>query len=967
MPQVIVNNSEIATFSFTVKFDVRNLSIVFDISDTVFNGSGVSNCQGINFNVIDAGGVSQFSYNWSSPAIATPSTTANPQYLGESSFTLDLSSTFIYSLFFQKWRIKGAIRDGNGNTFETSISVYDLCMPEGFTDNGYVKGTFHVKLDCTKALITVKDMTNAVYRGAEPYNKTNEGTLYYPVGTISPVEFTDTPFSNDQVYTGNYRLVNTKIALFDLGNSGTIQVEYYTAENWDFDCENNIANVLCCIQELQALAEKNCNNAVGTNARQTLNDISTTLMTGVIKEMRGLDSSVEAKAIREKLRCDCGKKGVKRVSADPVNLAVYNIVIDGAGGTSVSSSINGATKNFIVSSDVYTVEKADLNDIAFSISVNSQTPNVVRYRLQFDYAAMAEYILNEIGGSPTLITQLNSLIESTFIDLSNLNGRCVIDIGASNYFLSFRVASAANTFNSIIIGSTTYTPPSPITVNNATAIEAYLNSLSLGVWQASYSSSPSGTFINIFSGNNSNTPVSASFTVSGTVVVRFQQTNKSLIAVLQALIDYMCDLTAAGVRLGQTITVCSIAQGSSSETVLSPTATQNQLNTAFALALCAVRNSILTFTTTTCDAIKAIFISRPSAVIGINGRIYGTNSSGLCTGFSLQQLALEIIDTIKSNSVVFNRYCSIPECGEPVSCPDIAGVTLQQLGNSIVLQFVNWSAFTTTTQTVTVRYRLQGNPTFTTVSTSLSVPSSGTVSPNFVVLTNPTIGAIYEVQVLNNCGGSGIIQTIETSVCPAPLSLQVAFVEETSPSALYTANVTWVGDPSGEYMVEYKLQSDSSWTEATGSPVTGLSLQIEGLEYGETYDVRVSRICDPSSSSGYAETDFIFEAENILITNNSAGFSISSVTEDGAAFITPISGSFPIAATETLAGDHSGITLGLEIIITGSGDPSSLILSKNGVYLDCENVSGAGTYNFAAEKELATDKLELILQVGSCF
>jgi hypothetical protein len=104
-----------------------------------------------------------------------------------------------------------------------------------------------------------------------------------------------------------------------------------------------------------------------------------------------------------------------------------------------------------------------------------------------------------------------------------------------------------------------------------------------------------------------------------------------------------------------------------------------------------------------------------------------------------------------------------------------------------------------------------------------------------------------------------------------------------------------------------------------------------------------------------------------LITNNSAGFSISSVTEDGAAFITPISGSFPIAATETLAGDHSGITLGLEIIITGSGDPSSLILSKNGVYLDCENVSGAGTYNFAAYPSLATDKLELILQVGSCF
>ncbi len=857
MPQVIVNSSEIDVFSFTAKFDVKNLSIVFDISDTVFNGTGVTDCQGICFSVVDADGTTQHAYDWNTPDIATPSTTENPVYLGESTYTLDLSETFMYALFFQKWRIKGAIKDGNGIIYETLLTVWDLCMPDGFTDYGYVKGTFLVKLDCHNATLTAKDLTVMIYRKEEPYETTKDGTLYYPVGTIDPVTFTTTPFSNTQVYTGNYRLVNTTIALFDLGNGGIIQVEYYTANNWDFDCENNIANVLCCIQEVQSRADLNCNNAIGREAQAQLASISVPLMTGVIKELRGQDSSSEAKYIREKLRCDCGKQGVRKVSVDPQNAAVYEIVIEDAGGTTVSSEISGNTKTYTVSSRIYSVTKGDLNDQAFSIAINTQTPYTTKYVLTFDYEVMAGYILTEISGNTTLITQLNSLISKEFINLSNLNGRCVIDITASNYFLSYRVSAGSNLIESILIDGDTYTFPANTTVNDPDAIELYLNGLGLGNWEVSYSSSPSGTFINILTTENSNNPTSVIFVVgSAEVTVLFQQTTKSLIAVLQALIDYMCDITAAEIQLGTVVTVCSLSDNEASNSTLSASASQQQLNAAFAVALCAIQQSVISFTTTTCAQLKAIFIDRPSSTVDSTARFFGTNADGNCTGFNINQITLGVINAIKNNSDIFNAYCTIPACGDPTDCPDVESAVVVQDGNAIVLQSVGWSAFTDQTQTLTVRYRVVGDPTYTTVTTTLEVGADGDVTPNYTVLESPTVGESYEVYITNNCGGTGVITTVEISICPEPENLEVTYVEETSPGLTYEVLLTWEGDADGEYNVEYTVDGDTSYLVAVGSPVTGLSISIEGLEYGVTYEFRVQRVCDSSTESTWASTTF---------------------------------------------------------------------------------------------------------------
>lgn len=55
----------------------------------------------------------------------------------------------------------------------------------------------------------------------------------------------------------------------------------------------------------------------------------------------------------------------------------------------------------------------------------------------------------------------------------------------------------------------------------------------------------------------------------------------------------------------------------------------------------------------------------------------------------------------------------------------------------------------------------------------------------------------------------------------------------------------WNGDPSGVYEVQFKKQSDTSWSVPIGSPVTGLSISIS-LEENTPYSFRVRSVCGNS-------------------------------------------------------------------------------------------------------------------------
>jgi len=271
-----------------------------------------------------------------------------------------------------------------------------------------------------------------------------------------------------------------------------------------------------------------------------------------------------------------------------------NVNIIGAGATTVTSEPVGSTTQFEIQSSSYQVAKANNSDLAFEITLNTAIPNNVQYLISWNYTKLASYILAAIAADTTgvLEAQLNALVtQSNAINLANLNGGCVINLSSTNYFLSQSVPSNAAQIQSILIGATTHTAPTPYLVSDSSDILAWLNGLGLGTYQTSYSNSTSGGYFNILTNGNANNPVSVVLIVNGSpMTVPFQSTSTSLVAVLQAIINYICSLTALEVTIGQSISLQTIDYNHNVNTTTYPSSTSQS---AFNINLAATLNNLV--------------------------------------------------------------------------------------------------------------------------------------------------------------------------------------------------------------------------------------------------------------------------------------------------------------------------------------------------------------------------------------
>lgn len=590
MPQITVNSNNISKFGFKATFNPLNQTVVFNTSElTTYNtasGTGFLYVQGICFKVVDQQGITLVDIDWNSPQI-------RPN-LSETSYTLDLSSIGI-DFFFQTYKIIGYIKDADNTVYSTVAINKKICQPLELDSEGYVSGAFQIISDCTNNVLTVKELTKFILNHEEPTEITKTGILSYPTGTISAINFTNTPFTNNVIYTGEYRINCSTTATYSLGDDIYIAVVYRTNNVFDVTCANRINDILCCIEKLQATKEANCNTSIGERAAQQLQEIELPLLIAFGKEMAGQDASQEVDYIKKKLRCNCGTGSIIRNEFSPTNPSINTINIIGVGGTSIATpTITGNTKTFNVKSNIYQVVKADDLDTSFSIEVDTATLNTIKYKIRLNYNKLSETILTTISNNSALLSQFNTLVNLTnvSIDLSNLNGKCIIDIGANNYFLSLKTPSTNGTFDRIVINGTTYTPSSPIPINAGDSIETYLNGLGLGTFTVSFDVSISGNYINILTVSNTNNIQFATFTLislesSNQTTVPFQKTNKSIVAFLQALVDYICEISALNVSLGASVSYCYVDyNGEIVTATLSPTASQNQLNQGFSTALC---------------------------------------------------------------------------------------------------------------------------------------------------------------------------------------------------------------------------------------------------------------------------------------------------------------------------------------------------------------------------------------------
>lgn len=743
MPQITINSATITSFGFSATMDIYNRSLSFNLLPFT-TGPNLAN-RPVCFSVLDQDGVTLASIDFTAPQIPNAGTTT--------SWVLDLSSVN-FSFLFQTYKIIAAIQDIGGQIYQTDPIYPNICQPISLTDIGYVPGMFQVIPDCINSSLTVKEITAMVYSSLAPTSVSKTGILNYPTGTIGALSFSRTPFSNNVIYTGQYNIQCTSVATYALGNDVYVLVSYITNNVFPITCANKMSDIVCCITKVQQLAIKNCNNAIGENAKHQLSDISLYVMNGMLKEISGQDAQFEVDYIRKYLSCDCGSASLSQSEFTPINPAVTSIVLNGVGGTSIPTpTTTGNTKTYDVVSNVYQVVKGNTGDLAFTIQINTSVANTVKYIVTFNYDTMAGYILTAIAVDPTLLAQLNSLVQATGVNLQGLNGGCVIDLTKTNYSLSQSITGSTLVTNIVINGSN-YAAPSNLFANNPTAVAVWLNSLTLGTFSATVISG----ILTILSVNNTNSVSTLSFT-SPDVTKLFQATNATLVQVLQAIINYLCGITDLQVALSGALSLCTFDYNGVLQTT-NYSGSQRGYNAGISQAICNLANRINTLTGLTCAKLQAIFSDNINVSFNNGTDRYLSIVGGSCTTLTGRQQALALIAAINAYADVKSAYCAI-DCSVPGSCPDISSVNAAPIPGGIGIYGVNWQTTTAATQSVTVKYRLASSTTYNTATTNLLIQPNGNVSGTSPFpIPGLTAGQTYIISLVNNCGGAGATMQI---------------------------------------------------------------------------------------------------------------------------------------------------------------------------------------------------------------
>lgn len=817
MPQISPGTSTITAFGFSANVDVYNRSITFNLLPFT-TGPNLAN-RPVCFSVVDQDGVTLASIDFTAPQIANAGATT--------SWVLDLSS-INFAFLFQTYAIYAAIQDVGGQIYQTNTVYPKICEPTNLTDVGYVPGMFQILPDCINSVLTTKEITPLVYNSLQPTSVTKNGNLFYPIGTIAAVPFANTPFSNNAVYTGQYSVQCTTVATYAIGGDIYVLVSYITNNVFPVTCANKMADILCCITKVQQTAIKNCNNAIGANAKQQLQDISVYVMNGLLKEISGQDATFEVDYIKKYLSCDCGSASLSQSEFTPVNPAVNSIVLQGVGGTNIPApTITGNTKTFNIASNVYQVVKGDTGDLAFTITLNTAISNTVQYIFTFNYDVMAGYILTAIGNAPTLINQLNNLITSTGVNLQGLNGMCVIDLTKSNYSLS-QAATGSTLLTNIVINGNTFAAPTNTFANNPTAVASWLNSLTLGTFSATFV----GGVLTILSVANTNVISTMTFT-NPNVTQQFQATNATLVQVLQAIINYLCNLTSLQIALGNAVALCTLDYNNAIvTTTYQGNTTQAAYNQALANSICNLAARISSLTAFTCQQLQNLFSDNPNAQFSYTNDRFLSVVGGACTNLTAKQAALAIIAAVNADSTTKAAFCAI-DCTVPGTCPDVAGINAAPVGGGIGIYGVTWNNNPLASQNVTVKYKLLGSSSYIVANSSLLLLPNGNVSGSSpYVIPGLTAGQTYNVFIGNNCGGVGFViqMTVPTGTVYSDSFLLGSVIYTVcggSPVTLYSSlpfatGVTMYTNPGLSTPVTGSLFIVNAGTIYNINPTTGL-------------------------------------------------------------------------------------------------------------------------------------------------
>lgn len=655
-----LNTTYIKKFGFKSDFLLEEKKIRFDITGyTEFEAGGAAVSQGINFEVVDPSGVIL-------SVIDFPSKDIDPA-LGQTTYEVVLPNGFA---MFGWFIIRGVIKDADGKEYEIKV-VKNICEPKGFK-NGVVKGSFDANVNCEAPKISLTETTDMSYAGLSPYRKTKEGVLYYPKGTLNDLAFTFTPFeiagSND-VYTGSYTVRNKTIAEYDLGDLVYVHVSYNTSHDFEVNCNSTLCKVLCCVQDMMKTYEDDCKSNKGKDAKAKLDKIALPLMIATLKEKCGQNAGDEIAEIEDILgcACECGNESVEPKLLIGNSNVANSVTVVGDCGTTVTPQTVGNSVQYTVKSKNIVISKGDDGDLSFSIK-KVEDACTINYEISFDYNNLATTILNTIKNSSQLTAIFNSIFQSTGgIDLAGLDGKCVVDLAACDYTLVEKITGVISVLN-IVIGGQTFVAPSGLLLQNDVAVSDWLNSMAKGVFNVFYDTNTQSVIITSPANSNSIATILLSNGTSSFARV-FSKNCKGLKQILQAVINYVCAISATQVKLGGSLVLCRFKPDGTIEQVpFNSDATLFSYLDAQRAALCDFANKINAITGIDCAKMKSLF-PQTTKIVGDADYLFGTKE-GECARLSYVEIAKIVLTKAFENSEIRTYICEqMQNCSQPVCTP----------------------------------------------------------------------------------------------------------------------------------------------------------------------------------------------------------------------------------------------------------------------------------------------------------
>lgn len=663
-----INSANILTFGFTSKFDLLAKTLTFDITGlTAFNTGGAANVVGIAFSVIDPSGLAIASIDWSAPAI-DPTT--------ETQFVIDLVSGFAQ---FGYYKIIGVIRDQDNQDYTITITK-EICQPEGFTKDGYIKADFELIADCNTPKVSVTDHTKYILRGKYADTIIKDGLFTYPPDTLDQFEFDFTPFNisgDGKIFTGRYIINNTSVATYDLLDGVYVLVSYKLI-NYEkvVNCNSGLVTVLCCIDDLSESYENDPYSSNGIAIKKKLDQINIPLMRAVVREKAGQDSSDLVAEIADILNCDCNcsSDAIEAAAITSGGVIVNNLVINGVNAANVTNSTAGSTTTYVVNVKNVVVANSG-NDTAFNIT-KVVTDNAITFNLTFNYTNLANTILETIQGSDELTILLKQIVgdAAAGISLDGLDGGCVITLSNCSYLL-VEANNGAKTITSITIDNVVRNAPGGLLLSNVSAVASWLNGLSLGTFTVVLD----GTATNVIITSNANAHVITVFnmtTTAGALIRQFSRTCIGLVDFLNAIVDYVCALDAAKVVWGVAdANLCSFADdGTVLRTEIAVDTTLDVLIASILTAQCALYDKMTNITINCAYFINAF---QPStAVLKPTDGLFGLKNNA-CARVLFPDLAAILLTAIAGSTDLKTQFCNIvASCVAPFCAPptNVSGV-----------------------------------------------------------------------------------------------------------------------------------------------------------------------------------------------------------------------------------------------------------------------------------------------------